>query len=289
VLAQLDSELREAYCVEGHDISQQVWVYTPRATAGNQPLPRFHVGRALLHLAQRRGFRGAAKQIEATDDCDPGEIKTAIETLSKELAGRTLSEVFSERDPHQQRIRKNWTARDMYQTEFEKIWNAQAGVLGLTEEARKELAKTIFFQRPLRSSKGLIGRCSLEPEHRRAPAACLAAQEFRILQTVNHLRLQFADGTTAPLVAEQRSELISALNETSKLTTADAKKLLKLPKGIKFSIELLGEKQLPGNRTSAPIVEILGPRWLDWTDTQQNSLIEALLSFQKTAPLIRHL
>ncbi|HBH52888.1 MAG TPA: type II CRISPR RNA-guided endonuclease Cas9 [Planctomycetaceae bacterium] len=290
VLDDLDCALREVYCPVGHDISQQVWVYTLRATAGMQPLPRFHVGRALLHLAQRRGFRSGSKQMETkADDTEQGEIKEAIEKLSQELSGRTLAEVFCQRNPHQQRIRKNWTAREMYQAEFAKIWATQASSLGLTDDAKQELAKAIFYQRPLRSSKGLIGRCSLETKHRRAPAACLAAQEFRILQTVNHLRLQFADGMTAPLIPEQRDQLISALNEKSKLTTATAKKLLAIPKTVKFSIESHSEKELPGNRTATPIVEILGQRWLKWTESEQDALIDALLSFQKAHALTRHL
>jgi CRISPR-associated endonuclease Csn1 len=290
VLLKLDQELRTEYCTGGDDVSQQVWMYVLRAKAAHRVLPPHHVGRALLQLAQRRGYRSGSKQTESKEDEEKlGLVKQAIEKLAGELGDQTLGEVFSKRNPHRERIRKNWTAREMYVAEFERIWLTQAPALQLSDEAKREVAKAIFFQRPLRSAKSLVGHCTLEPAHRRAPAACLDAQEFRILQTVNHLRVQFADGTSADLTPEQRAKLATALNRQSRMTTAAARKLITLPKGAVFSIESRGEKDLPGNRTTTPIVEIVGDKWDRWSEDDRNALLETLLSFQKTQPMVRHL
>src|ERR1700674_5522968 len=103
---------------------------------------------------------------------------------------RTLGEHFSRLAPTEARIRGRWTARSMYEDEFERIWDAQARFHPalLTPERRKALRSAIFFQRPLKMQKYLIGHCDLELGERRAPAYRLLSQRFRLLQRVNDLR-----------------------------------------------------------------------------------------------------
>ena len=92
-----------------------------------------------------------------------------------EKQARTLGEHFSRLSPFDERIRSHWTARDMYETEFDAIWAAQAahhpGLL--TPERKKEIQRAIFFQRPLWFDPKTIGQCELEPGQRRAPAYLL--------------------------------------------------------------------------------------------------------------------
>src|SRR5205085_1644358 len=89
------------------------------------------------------------------------------------------------------RIRQRWLGRDAVKQEFESIWNFQSRHLDLmTEETRKKIFRAIFFQRPLRSAKGLVGRCELEPGRRRTPQALLIAQRFRMLQMLNNLTIR---------------------------------------------------------------------------------------------------
>jgi hypothetical protein len=63
----------------------------------------------------------------------------------------------------------------MVRTEFEAIIGAQRRFgLPLDEQAAARIGRAIFYQRPLRSSRHLRGRCSIEGilHGRRAPLRC---------------------------------------------------------------------------------------------------------------------
>lgn len=115
---------------------------------------RWLLGRALYHLAQRRGFLSNRK--EAGDDTE-GKVKTDIKNLSDEMTAagcRYLGEYFYELYQRKERIRGKYTSRnEHYLAEFNAICNRQQ----LPDECRKALHRAIFFQRDLKSQKG-IGR-----------------------------------------------------------------------------------------------------------------------------------
>ncbi len=173
LLKRLDAELSKTYLPANDRVAGHLLPYRLRALALDQPLPPFAFGRALFHLAQRRGFLSNRKSA-AKDDEDSGDVKAGIADLwkkMKETEARTLGEYYSKLDPEDQRIRKRWTARQMYLDEFEEIWAAQSPHHpALTEVSKEQIHDAIFRQRPLKSQKGLIGTCELEPDCRRAAA-----------------------------------------------------------------------------------------------------------------------
>ena len=112
---------------------RQVMPYILRATALDEPLEPLFLGRALYHLAQRRGFltnrKGSAPGAKEKEE-EAGKVKSGITDLQKNMetsGARTLGEYFCRLDPHEQRIRQRWTSRAMYEDEFERIWDTQAG------------------------------------------------------------------------------------------------------------------------------------------------------------------
>jgi len=292
ILHALDQELLRKYDLARDPVKAHLLPYLLRAWAVERPLERYELGRALYHLAQRRGYQ-TNRRAEADNDDEDNEkqrkiVQASIETLQQDLAGRTLGQFLATLDPCQRRIRQRWTSRSMYQDELARIWQRQAAALGLTEENRKQLYKAIFFQRPLRSARGLIGQCDLETGQRRAPLASLVAQEFRILQQVNHLRVCLPDHTERPLTDQERATLIQALMRQEELSCAEARKLLRLTKrGTKFTIELAGEKSLRGNRTQARLVAVLGPRWDTFTPLERDELVWDVIHYEKAAALAR--
>ncbi len=73
--------------------------YELRAKALDEPLPAHHIGRALFHLNQRRGFLSNRKT-EKKKDSESGAIKIAASRLDqsmKEAAADTLGEFFHRR------------------------------------------------------------------------------------------------------------------------------------------------------------------------------------------------
>lgn len=275
---------------ERHRIAQVV-PYLLRKAALDQPLPPHELGRALYHLAQRRGFLSNRKSDSEESD---GEVRRGITRLAEEMeeaGARTLGEYFASLDPLAEggRIRNRWTSREMYRKEFELIWRCQQeyhpGLL--TEELHDELSSAIFHQRPLKSVKGLVGRCQLEPGHARAAWARVEAQRFRMLEYLNHTRIiDLETGEIRPFTEEERRTLIAALDEGGDITFARAKKLLGFSsKQVAFNREDAGEKRFPGNRTFARIAKAIGAAWALLGEAEKMRLAEDVISIQKEETL----
>lgn len=266
-----------------------VRLYRLRAAALDRPLRPHELGRALYHLAQRRGFLSNRKSTPRKDE-KPGEIKQEIGELADAIrsAGcRTLGEYFSRLDPTEVRIRTRHTARKMYADEFEAIWSAQAShnPTLLTDTLKKDIRRAIFFQRPLKSAKHLIGLCDLEPKRRRAPIALLIAQRFRLLQKVNDLEITDTHtGEVRRLTPEERIKLVAQLSSDGDRTFAKIRKSLSLTAFHTFNLERADEKMI-GNRTAQKLRDIFGVRWDEMGEEDRDCLVEDVRSIQKNEAL----
>lgn len=184
--------------------------YELRVRALNEKLTLHQLGRLLYHMLQRRGFQSNRKQGLSKEDTSihTGQKATSQKPVSKlginatqariNQDGHTLGHSLYQLHPQHgesyvaglERIRARYTERSMYKDEFDKIWNHQASTachphLATTKEGdvllrhaiggRKKKGDPIdgilFFQRPLKSQKHLLGRCTLEPGKPRAPRA----------------------------------------------------------------------------------------------------------------------
>ena len=275
----LDRELQRKYS------QSSIVPYFLRAKALDEKLEVHELGRALFHLAQRRGFLSNRKMAPKGDE-DLGLIKGAIEGLEREIrnAGkRTLGEFFASLDPHENSIRnhithnsKHYTHRSMFEHEFSAIWQAQAAHHPhlLTAERFAELHHAMFYQRPLKDQSDLVGDCELEKNSKRAPMRLIAVQHFRLLTAMNNLRLITEAGNERPFTQEERAKLLAMATFEQKVTYANIKKHLGLPKATKFTQEEGGETKLLGNLTVARLAEIFNLRWQDLSADEQNDLVE---------------
>ncbi len=267
--------------------------YQLRARALDEKLSAHELGRALYHLGQRRGFRKTERgfrKAEAKKDEDLGKVKSGISELDKLIEGagaRTLGEYFSTIDSVQ-RIRCKYTSRKMYGHEFEMIWKAQRDFRPdvLTDELKAEVHRAIFYQRPLKSQKHLIGQCELEIGRKRAPWAVLQAQRFRYLQQLNNLRVEEApDRETPELTDEERQKLIPLFENQREITFGKMRGILKL-RGTKFNLELRGEKKLKGNSTTAKLTAVFGQeRWDAMSEVERDHVIDDVRSIVKEETL----
>ena len=302
LLYKLDADLAKTYIPEHDRVAGHLLPYRLRCLALDQALPPLAFGRALFHLAQRRGFetnsRSAAKNDEET-----GQVKKGIGELAERMQdakARTLGEYFAGLDPEELRIRKRWTARQMYRDEFEEIWTAQSShLLTLNDEWKTRIYDAIFHQRPLKSQKGLIGFCELEPDCRRAPRASVEAQRFRYLQKVNDLEISTPSGevwcVNDPAHADLRQRLIELLDTHAeiKFKSLRSKLGLRKPKGsdtdYAFNLEAGGEKRLKGNATAVRLRKVLGDDYEKLSPEQVANIVEDLLEYEKKDALARRL
>jgi len=152
----------------------------------------------------------------------------------------------------------------MYEHEFEKIWGAQAAYhpVLLAPERKKELKRAIFYQRPLRFPRELVGHCELKPDETRAPRHYFIAQRFRLLQGLNNLLLAMPGEAERALTSQERTQLDNELELNGDQTFGQIRKLLALKRAT-FNLENGGEKLLHGNRTTANFYKAFGDRWLE--------------------------
>jgi len=280
-------------------VGSQTFHYRLRARAAAGFVSPHELGRALYHLAQHRGFLSNRKA-QRTDDEELGKVKTGIAELEEAMRASghgTLGAYFASLDPEATRIRGRWLGRnELIVPEFDAIRTEQSKHhSGIGAEAWDDIRDAIFRQRPLRDQSHLIGRCSIEEAERRCPVAYPEAQEFRILQAVNHLRLVELDeeghaGAERPLSEPERATLVGRLMTESHLSFTAAKKALGLkPRSTRFTIERGGEKELIGNRTHARIAVEMGEAWAGMQPEDQRAMVDDMLEYESEDALERRL
>lgn len=284
-IRDLDAALRRQWIAPGDHRGQLVFPYQLRAAAAERQLDGASLGRAVYHLAQRRGFLSNRKT-RAREDED-GVVKKGISDLEAEMTAagrRTLGAYLASLDPRQCRIRKRYTHRAMFEVEFDAIRAANQWV---SNDAWNAIRKAMFRQRKLKSSAHLIGRCECVPRARKAPMWHPLFQRFRILDQIANLRVRMpSEATWRTLNPEERGPLLDHLKLTAKVTPAGVKRVLKL-KGAELSIESEGAGALVGDRTAAAMRNAFGDGWDSMSQVDQMAALLDVHSFEKADALRR--
>jgi CRISPR-associated endonuclease Csn1 len=277
LFAQFEERMKQEVSAADH-----VLPYYLRSLALRERLEPFALGRVLYHLSQRRGFLSNRRDLAKTKDKqeEKSKVYAGISEISKEMresGAPSLGYFFAHQNPEEKRIRGRWTARTMYLSEFEAIWQAQSAhhPQTLTPQLKTEINRLLFFQRPIAAQKHLVGECELEPGRKRAPIYSLDAQRFRLLQKVNDLRISDANFNERRLTREERNQLLAVLEHQGEISFSALRTLLRLPKrGIWFNLERGGEKKIPGNRTACKMRAAFGQRWGSFTKDEKDKIVE---------------
>ncbi len=261
-----------------------------RHQALKRPLEPFEIGRALFHLARRRGSQDL-DQARAWA-MGAGQVMAALDeaTLAREGRGETPGSYLSRlaRDGHP--ARGHVFSRCSLRQEFEAIWAMQAVHQPrlLDEPFRLRLAAAIFAQRPQKKSRTGAGPCSLEKDQRRAPWSHPLAQRFRLLLGLNDLRLLDPARLThqaRPLDPDQRARLLLRLETAGDASWTEIRSLLGLSPDTLFNPEATGSRGLPGDRLAQALLPVFGPAWLDFDLAQQSRVAEDLRGMVKPEAL----
>lgn len=157
--------------------------YFLRKKCVEQKCKPYEIGRALYHIAQRRGFLSNRK--ETTKETD-GKVSEGISELSQAKGNKTLGQYFYELKQAGEKVRGKYTSRkEHYEEEFNRICEIQ----GIPEKLKGDLYKAIFFQRKLKSQKFLVGKCTFETDKPRCPISHFEFEEFRMLSFINSIRV----------------------------------------------------------------------------------------------------
>jgi len=165
-----------------------------------------------------------------------GKVKSAISDLSSKIEEancNTLGEYFYELHKEGQRIRNNYTHREEhYLHEFNTICDKQ----NLPVKLKKTIENAIFYQRPLKSQKGLVAKCPLENDKACVPISHPDFEAFRMYSFINSIKIKPVDEDKLRFLNEVERENIEPLFYRKSKPNFDfveiAKKLT--PKGLTF-------------------------------------------------------
>lgn len=277
-----------------------------RARALSEALPLHHIGRALFHLDQRRGFKSNRKTDRGAND-ESGKIAVGVVRLWERIrdeGARTFGEFLhlrrkaalaagrhNEIPSVRTRLRPEtgegakgdgydfYPGRELVEKEFEAIWAAQSihHPDDLTPEVYDRLFEIVFHQRPLKQPR--IGKCTLVPSEERLPKAHPLFQRRRLLEEVNALMIVLPGQKAAPLTREQRDKLLMVLEATRKPSFESLrKKVLKLDPDARFNKESDNRKDLLGDeiRTLFSDKKRFGNRWPFFSTEEQWAIISRL-------------
>ncbi len=193
----------------------------------------------------------------------------AISDRSKELYFKQLTVgeyLVSQMDSNPHFSTKNVVFyRQDYLDEFEKIWETQKQYHPeLTKELKHEIRDIIiFYQRALKSQKGLVSICEFENKEieittdgktkkktigcKVCPKSSPIFQNFKIWQILNNVEIK--GKTNRPLYEEEKYLLYNELSYKGKLSESEALKVLfSDSKGLSLNF-----KSIEGNRTQAAL------------------------------------
>lgn len=269
--------------------------YELRNRAVNEQIELYKLGRILMHLSKRRGFKSNRKVDKADDS---GKIKPAIERLKnkmKEQGKKTVGEYFYFLLLNGKSVRARlgkidgkegyeiYLDRSLIEEEYNIIMAEQQKYhKELTKDITDEIFNIIFYQRPLK--KQIIGKCSLTGEDIKLHKAHVLAQDFIILQKINDLRVYDENVyENRELTPDEKAVLKAELQNKKEMSFDKVRNLLKKnftnAKYGKFSHESIDDK-IVGNKTNALMAskDILGDKWNNFSDDEKFNIIDLLLS-----------
>ncbi len=169
-------------------------IWALRAKAAEEQISLTELGRVLLHMNHKRGFKSNRKagtvEDEATDFKQALSSNMQVLKVRKQTIGQYLYDELK-KDPAF--TSKGITfARKGHLEEFEAIWETQSTHhKELNDELKVKIGEqTLFYQRPLKSAKHLLSNCQFEKGHKVIARSSPIFQYFRSFEQLVNLRFK---------------------------------------------------------------------------------------------------
>jgi CRISPR-associated endonuclease Csn1 len=246
-----------------------------RANAVSEKISLKELGRVLYHLNQKRGYK-SSKSDENSDKKETDyvkEVKNRYQILKEE--GLTIGQKFYNELSKNEfyRIKQQVFPREAYIEEFDKIIKKQQEFYPqlINNEFINELRdEIIYYQRKLKSQKGLVSICEFEgfwtnnkdnkmvfAGPKVAPKSSPLFQVCKIWETINNLKIKNKLGDEFIIPINKKAEIFNYLNHNEKLSEAQLFKILELKKDDGWYGNKQIEKGLQGNITVKELLKYL--------------------------------
>lgn len=247
----------------------QLWELRNKAAAEKVDL--HELGRLLLWLNQKRGYKSSRS--DSNLDKKDTEYVAMVKNRHQQIKEQnlTIGQHFYQQLKNDEfyRVKENIFPREAYIEEFDCICNEQKkhypNILNddIIAKIRNEI---IYYQRPLKSQKGLVSVCEFEGFWRKsldgreyfvgpkvAPKSSPIFQYAKLWESINSIRIENKQGNEIEITLEQKQALFEYLDNNEKLTPTDIQKILGLKKNECFFNKQL-TKGIKGNTTKHAIV-----------------------------------
>ncbi len=215
----------------------QLWGMRARAVTEKVSLEE--LGRILYHMNQKRGYRNVTKT-ELTDT-EKSEHLTQVRNRHQEIkaAGLTIGQKFYNQlaQNHHYRLKEQVFPREAYIEEYNQIMACQQQYYPeiLTNELIQKIRdQIIYYQRPLKSQKGLVSVCELAGFYVKdkngkeiftgpkvAPRTSPLFQVCTLWETINNITIKDKFNQPLEISLEQKRKIFDSLNEKPKLTVKE--------------------------------------------------------------------
>ena len=277
-------------------------LWQKRADAASKEISLEELGRVLLHINQKRGYKHS--RISNSDSKETAyvqEVNSRYDDLKAE--GLTVGQHFAAKLKENEqttadgkkyynyRIKEQVYPRHAYEEEVEKILEIQSRFHPdlLTPEVCKEIKNVIFYQRDLKSCKNLVSLCEFESYTitkdgkeitigpKVAPMTSPLAQLSSILETANNITISNRRKDELYISPDQRKAIADFLDNHEVMKLTDLYKILKIGKKDGWWAGKAIGKGLKGNTTKCQIREALS----NLTPEQVDALTAFKLEFDE--------
>ena len=224
-----------------------------RAAALDRKLTPLEWSAVLLHLIKHRGYLSQRKNEGETADKELGALLKGVADNAHALQTgdfRTPAELalnkFEKESGHIRNQRGDYShtfSRKDLQAELNLLFEKQKefGNPHVSDGLKESIETLLMTQRPALSGDAvqkMLGHCTFEPTEPKAAKNTYTAERFIWLTKLNNLRI-LEQGSERPLTDTERATLMDEPYRKSKLTYAQARKLLDLDdtaffKGLRY-------------------------------------------------------
>lgn len=253
-----------------------IQLYGLRHKALQEKISLPELGRILFHLNQKRGYQSSRKADlpEKQDREYVAKINSRYDLLKTEklTVGQHFYQCLIKDERY--RIKDQIMPRKAYIEEFGAILERQRTYYPniITDDLVQELRdRIIYYQRPLKSQKGLVSICEFEGKWyknnegkdkfggpRVTPRSSPLFQVCKLWESINNITLVSRKGEILEITQDKKLEIFNHLDTHENLSEAQLQKILGITKadGYQFNKQL--SKGIQGNLTKSAIQKVLG-------------------------------
>lgn len=258
-------------------------IWQKRADAASIEISLEELGRVLLHINQKRGYKHSrltnsdSKETSYVQEVNSryDELKAEGLTVGQHFAAKLRESELTSADGkkyYNYRIKEQVYPRHAYEEEVKRILEVQSQFHAdiLTPDVCKKIMNIIFYQRDLKSCKNLVSYCEFESYTIKkngreiiigpkvAPRTSPLAQLSSILETANNITVRNRRNDELYISPEQRKAIAEFLDNHDVMKLTDLYKILKIGKKDGWWAGKAIGKGLKGNTTKCQIREALG-------------------------------